>query len=80
MLYLISMKANTIKLEADLLKQIHALRPKDMSLSAFVREIIRREIVRQKLISSAEAYETMMSSNRETKAEDDAWEQANLTS
>ena len=44
------MPATTIKLEADLVKKVAALKPKDESISGFVRELIedtRRRKTRQ---------------------------------
>ena len=37
------MPATTIKLEADLVKKVTALKPKDESISGYVRELIEKE-------------------------------------
>jgi hypothetical protein len=74
------MKANTIKLEEDILNEVNSVRPKNVTLAAFVRELIRKEISRRRLIVSAEAYEAFLLDHPEERGMLKDWESADLNS
>ena len=52
--------------------------PRDKSISAFVREVIEREIQRRKMVESAEAYAEFLKANGEEAVWLDEWEGAPL--
>ena len=72
------MSATTIKLEADLVKKVAALKPKDESISAFVRELIEKEHRARENRASAVAYQRFLEDNPEERAAMEVWESAPL--
>jgi predicted CopG family antitoxin len=74
------MSATTIKLEADLVKKVAALKPKDESISAFVRELIEKEHRARENRASAVAYQQFLEDNPEERAAMEVWESAPLVS
>ena len=72
------MPATTIKLEADLVKKVTALKPKDESISAFVRELIEREHRARLNREAAGQYQKFLNENPEERAAMEVWESAPL--
>ena len=72
------MPATTIKLEADLVKKVTALKPKGESISAFVRELIEKEHRARSHREAAEAYQQFLYKNPEERAAMEVWESAPL--
>jgi len=74
------MLATTIKLESELLKGIISLKPRETSITAFVRQILEKEIRRQKMADSAEAYAKFLAQNPPEDLMLKEWEEADLVS
>jgi predicted CopG family antitoxin len=72
------MSATTIKLEADLVKKVTALKPKDESISAFVRELIEKEHRARENRTSAVVYQQFLEDNPDERAAMEVWESAPL--
>ena len=72
------MPATTIKLEADLVRKVAALKPKDESISGFVRELIEKEHRARENRAAAAAYHQFLEENPEERAAMDVWESAPL--
>jgi len=70
------MPATTIKLEADLVRKVTALKPKDESISAFVRELIEREHRARANRVSAVIYQQFLEDNPDERAALEVWESA----
>jgi len=75
-----SMAATTVKLEAELLREIRAAKPARQTLAAFVREAIEHELLRRKLRAAAEQYRAFLDEHTDEREELDAWESAPLAS
>lgn len=73
------MPATTIKLESDLLKKVTLLKPKDESVSAYVRELIEREHRARENRIAAERYQQFLDENPEERTALEAWESAPLS-
>ena len=72
------MSATTIKLEADLVKKVTALKPKDESISGFVRELIEKEHRARENRASAVVYQQFLEDNPDERAAMEVWESAPL--
>jgi predicted CopG family antitoxin len=72
------MPATTIKLEADLVKKVAALKPKDESISGFVRELIEKEHLARKNRAAAVVYHQYLEQKPEERAAMEVWESAPL--
>lgn len=72
------MSASTVKLEAEVLKKIHAVKPRDQSLAAYVREAVERDILRRQLRTAAERYQAFLSESIDEQHELEDWEHARL--
>ena len=70
------MSATTIKLEADLVKKVAALKPKDESISGFVRGLIEKEHRTRENRASAVVYQQFLEDNPVERAAMDVWESA----
>jgi len=73
------MPATTIKLEADLVKKVAALKPKDESISGFVRALIEKEHQTRANREAAVAYRQFLQDNPEERAAMEVWESAPLS-
>jgi hypothetical protein len=76
--YYICMAASTVKLEAEILRKINAVKPRDQSLAAYVREAVERDILRRQLRTAAEHYQAFLSENVGEQQELEDWERAPL--
>jgi predicted CopG family antitoxin len=72
------MPATTIKLAADLVKKVTTLKPKDESISGYVRELIEREHRARAHREAATAYRQFLQENPEERAAMEVWESAPL--
>ena len=72
------MPATTIKLEPDLVKKVTALKPKDESISGYVRELIEREHRARAHREAAVAYRQFLQDNPDERAALEVWESAPL--
>ncbi len=72
------MKATTIKLEGELLLELERAKPESVSLSAYVREVLSRDLRRRKLARAAVSYEEFIAANPEEKAWLREWDGAEL--
>jgi hypothetical protein len=74
------MKATTIKLEGELLSDLEKAKPESLSLSAYVREILNKDLRRRKLAQAAASYEDFLAANPEEKSWLREWDEADLAS
>jgi len=58
------MKATTIKVDGSLLVELERHKPKDQSLTAFVREVLAREVRRLQLEEAADRYAGFLARER----------------
>jgi hypothetical protein len=72
------MSATTVKLEAGLLREIRSVKPKDKTLTAYVREAVERDVMRRKLRQAAEQYQSFLRDHPAEEEDMDAWERAPL--
>ena len=72
------MPATTIKLVADLVRKVAALKPKDESISGFVRELIEREHRARENRAAATSYRQFLEGNPDERAAMEVWESAPL--
>lgn len=72
------MKATTIKIEGELLKELEATKPESLSLSAFVREVLKKDLQRRKLSQAAASYEEFLAENPEERLLLREWDEADL--
>jgi predicted transcriptional regulator len=72
------MSASTVKLEADILRRIDAVKPRNQTLAAYVREALERDVLRRQLRTAAERYQAFLSENVEESQELEEWERAPL--
>ena len=74
------MQATTIKLDPKLHSAIRRMKPRDQTLTGFVRELVSREEKSRELEAAAEAYSALLDGNKDEVAMLDEWEAAPLTS
>jgi predicted CopG family antitoxin len=72
------MKATTIKIEGELLEKLEQAKPPRTSVSAFVRDVLWKDMRRRKLAEAAVAYEEFVASNAEEKSWLAEWDEADL--
>jgi hypothetical protein len=72
------MKATTIKIEGELLNELEATKPESLSLSAFVREVLKKDLRRRKLSQAAASYEEFLAENPEEQLLLREWDEADL--
>jgi len=72
------MKATTIKIEGMLLERLEEAKPPRTSVSAFVRELLWKDLRRRKLAEAAVAYEEFVASNVEEQSWLAEWDNAEL--
>jgi len=74
------MRANTLKLEESLLKEIYPLLAPKQSLAGYVREVLRKEIDSYYRKKSAERYVSFLTQDKEVKTEEELWSTSDLDS
>jgi hypothetical protein len=72
------MKATTIKLEGDLLQELEAAKPPSLSLSAYVREVLKKDLRRRRLTQAAVSYQEYLSASPEEQSWLREWDAADL--
>ena len=72
------MPATTIKLEAELVKNVTNLKPKDESISGYVRGLIEKEHLARKHHEAASTYQKFLQENPDERAAMEVWESAPL--
>ena len=72
------MQATTIKIEDPILKELRKFVPPDQSLSAFVREILERDIQRRKMVKAAQEYASWLENHPDEREWLDEWDDAHL--
>ena len=74
------MSDTTIKLEGPLLVQLQQIKPRAMSISAFVRSLIEDAVRRSAMAEAARQYQDFLASSPSECAWLDAWTSADLIS
>lgn len=74
------MGATTIKVEGQLLDDLYRAKPAHLSLTAFVRSILERAVLRARLADATERYATLLNESPEEQAWSGQWERADLAS
>mgnify|MGYP006304364895 CR=1 FL=1 len=73
------MRSTTVKLSPELLAEIEAAKPEDVTVTAFVQQSVRQVLLQQRLRASAEAYRDWLAEAPDSeRALLDAWEAAPL--
>ena len=72
------MRATTIKVEGDLLKELERAKPRSLSLSAYVRAVLQQEVLRRKMAEAAECYVEFVRESPAERAWLDEWDGADL--
>ena len=72
------MQATTIKLDPQLHSTIRKLKPRDQTLTGFVRDLVAREEKRRALESAADAYASLVAGSKDEAAWLASWEAAPL--
>ena len=72
------MKATTIKLEGELLKNLTSFCPADVSISAFVRNLLSTAVKKQKMLEAAKKYQAFLEEHPEEKTALELWQEADL--
>lgn len=74
------MQATTIKIENPLLDNIRRILPKSTSLTAFVKDLLEKEIKRAKMLKAADDYMLFLQNHPKEKDELGEWENSDLQS
>lgn len=72
------MKATTVKIEGDLLEMLEKIQEPGQSVSAFVREAVRRRIREVQRAQAAEVYNQLLSADPDEATWLEEWEQSDL--
>lgn len=72
------MPATTIKLEAQWVRKVTALKPKNESISAYVRTLIEKEHRARENRAAATTYQRFLQENPAERAAMEVWEAAPL--
>ena len=72
------MPATTIKLEAELVKKVTSLKPKDESISGYVRALIEREHRAREHRAAAVESQQFLDQSPDERSEMEAWQSAPL--
>jgi hypothetical protein len=70
------MKATTIKIEGELLNELEATKPESLSLSAFIREVLKKDLRRRKFSQAAASCEEFLAENPEERLLLREWDEA----
>lgn len=73
------MSATTVKLDSTLLGEIAEIKPRNQTLSAYVRDALRRDVRRQQMRKAAEVYQTLLRENPLERQLLEEWEAAPLS-
>jgi hypothetical protein len=72
------MRATTIKVEGELLAELNKAKPANVTLTAFVRSILEREVMSAKLGAAADRYASFLESSADEREWLTEWERADL--
>jgi len=62
------MKATTIKVEGELLRELSRTKPATQSISAYVRLVLKQEVLRRKMTEAAEQYAKFLHESSDERA------------
>lgn len=74
------MPATTIKVEGQLLEDLNRPKPANVSLTAFVRSILEREVLRTRLADATERHASFLNESPEEQEWLGQWQRADLAS
>lgn len=72
------MRATTIKVEGELLAELNRAKPANVTLTAFVRSILEREVMSAKLGAAADRYAAFLEGSVDEREWLTEWERADL--
>ncbi len=72
------MKATTIKLEGRLLRDLEAIKPGDKSLTAYVRDVLEKDVRANRVAEGAAQYAAFLKENRQEAQWLAEWDRADL--
>ncbi len=72
------MGATTVKLDAEILKQIASAKPAGQTLSQFVRDVLKRDLRRRRMKQAGEEYQRLLRASPAEAADQEEWEAAAL--
>jgi hypothetical protein len=72
------MRATTIKVEGDLLRELERTKPPSQTLSAYVRSLLEREMRRQKVAQAADRYADFLRETPDERTWLEEWANADL--
>jgi hypothetical protein len=72
------MKATTIKLDGVILEELERLKRPQQNLTSFVRDLLKAQIHRHKMVQAAEQYAEFLRKNADESTELDVWATAPL--
>jgi len=72
------MKATTVKVDGELLKELEATKPTSQTLTAYVRSLLEGELRRRKMAAAADRYAAFLRETPEEQAWLDEWATADL--
>jgi len=74
------MRATTIKVDGELLADLQRAKPSNVTLTAFVRSILEREVVATRLAEAADRYARFLADSPDEREWLSEWERADLAS
>jgi len=72
------MKATTVKVEGELLRELERLKPARQSLAAYVRTVLEREIQRRRMVEAGQRYADFVHESPEEASWLEEWDRADL--
>ena len=72
------MKATTIKVEGELLRQLERTKPASQSLSTYVRSLLQQEVLRRQMAEATERYAEFLRETPDERAWLEEWANADL--
>lgn len=72
------MRANTIRLDENLLNEIYPLLAPKQSLASYVREVLQKEIRRHTMLQAGRTFVNFLAGNQEEQQLLDSWEKVDL--
>ena len=74
------MKATTVKIEGELLQELGKAKPQSVSLSAYIRELLRKDLKGRRLARAAASYQEFLAANPDERSWLREWDEADLAS
>jgi len=72
------MKATTIKIDGELLQELEQAKPQSISLSAYIRGVLKADLRRRGLSRAAVSYQEFLEANPEERSLLREWDEADL--